>query len=90
MENAWDTLDIIKLPHFPVCDGRDIPYDGWYINGLGEQIALLCSRHNIDTVICSYIFQSKLLEYVPAYVLKIIDTHDMFTDRYAMLDKVGY
>lgn len=89
MEQAWDTLDIIKLPHFPECNGREISFDAWYINGLGEQIALLCARYHVDTVICSYIFQSKLLEYVPSYVLKIIDTHDMFTDRYAILDKLG-
>lgn len=89
MEAAWDTFDIVEIPYLPGCNGREIPFDGWYIEGLGEQIALLCEKYNIDTVICSYIFQSKLLEYVPSYALKIIDTHDMFTDRYAILDKLG-
>lgn len=89
MEQAWETLDIIKLPHFPTCNGKEISFDGWYVNGLGEQIALLCARYRVDTVICSYIFQSKLLEYVPSYILKIIDTHDMFTERYTILDKLG-
>lgn len=88
MKAQWDTFDIINVEHFPSCNGEDIRYDGWYIPGLGEQISLLCSKYKIDTVICSYIFQSRLLDFIPNYVLKIIDTHDQFTDRYTILDKL--
>lgn len=88
MESAWDTLDIIKIPYFPSCDGNTIRYDGWYIPGLGEQIAFLCSKYAVETIICSYIFQSRILDFVPSYILKVLDTHDKFTDRYEILDKL--
>ena len=52
---------------------------------MGEKIRDLCCKHNIDMVLCAYIFQSKLLEYVPNHILKAIDTHDKMSDRYAML-----
>ena len=89
MAAAWDSFDLIKVDRFPSCDGNIIPFDTWYVVGLGEQIASLCTKYHIDTIICSYIFQSKLLDYVPSYILKIIDTHDKFTDRYTILDKLG-
>ncbi|MCG2582826.1 glycosyltransferase [Massilia sp. TS11] len=89
MAEAWDSFDILSIPHFPSCDGKLIRYDGWYIPGLGEQIAQLCAKYAVDTVICSYVFQSRLLDYVPNHVLKILDTHDKFTDRYAILDGLG-
>src|SRR5262249_26922015 len=38
---------------------------------------------------CSYVFQSKLLEFVPLHVLKVIDTHDKMGDRYEMLRSNG-
>jgi len=40
-------------------------------------------------VFCSYVFQSKLLEFVPSYILKVIDTHDKMGNRYEMLEKNG-
>jgi len=89
MAAAWDSFDIIKLAHFPSCNGQSIRYDSWYVPGIGEQIALLCAKYQVDTIICSYIFQSRLLDYIPNYILKIIDTHDKFTDRYSILDKLG-
>lgn len=89
MASDWNSFDIIRLSHFPSCNGETICYDGWYVPGLGEQIALLCSKYAIDTIICSYVFQSKMLDFVPHYVLKILDTHDKFTDRYSILDKLG-
>lgn len=86
---AWDSFDVLKLTHFPSCNGETIRYDGWYVPGIGEQIALLCAKYSVDTVICSYVFQSRLLDFVPRYILKILDTHDKFTDRYSILDKLG-
>ena len=35
-------------------------------------------------VILSYVFYSKLLEFVPAGVRKLIDTHDVFSDRFRL------
>jgi GT2 family glycosyltransferase/glycosyltransferase involved in cell wall biosynthesis len=89
MRETWDSFDILANSHPLGADGREIPFDGWYEPGLGENIRLLCHRYDIDVVFCSYVFQSKLLEFVPAHVLKVIDTHDKMGDRYEMLRKNG-
>jgi glycosyltransferase involved in cell wall biosynthesis len=39
--------------------------------------------HDIDLLFCSYVFQSKMLEFVPGRIVKIIDTHDKMGGRYA-------
>src|SRR5262249_2582132 len=87
MREAWDTLDVHPYTNPMIADGNPIPFDGWYEDGLGERIRCLCDQYDIDIVVCSYVFQSKLLEFVPSYVLKVIDTHDKMGDRYEMLRK---
>lgn len=89
MAAAWDTLDIIPFARPPLPSGADVPFDGAYEAGLGEKIRSLCSEHDIDVVICSYIFQSRLLEFVPSYIVKVIDTHDKMGNRYDMLRANG-
>ncbi|MDR6953021.1 GT2 family glycosyltransferase [Ancylobacter sp. 3268] len=89
MHAAWDSLDILPNTHGLGSDGQPIPFDGWYEEGLGEHIRLLCSTRDIDVVFCSYVFQSRLLDYVPAHILKVIDTHDKMGDRYEMLRRNG-
>lgn len=85
MRDCWDTMDLVPYENPMLADGNPIPFDGWYEEGLGEQIRYLCAKHDIDVVFCSYVFHSKLLEFVPAYILRVIDTHDKMGDRYEML-----
>ncbi len=89
MRATWDTLDVLPNSHPLGADGNPIPFDGWYEEGLGERISCLCAQYDIDVVFCSYVFQSKLLEFVPAHMLKVIDTHDKMGNRYDMLRKNG-
>jgi|GEM_PF-2331899 len=89
MREAWDSFDLLPNSRPLSANGSDIPFDGWYQPGLGENIRLLCQKYDIDVVFCSYVFQSKLLEYVPAHILKVIDTHDKMGNRYDMLRANG-
>jgi len=89
MHSTWDTLDVLPNTRQLWANGNEIPFDGWYEPGLGENVRLLCDRYDIDVVFCSYVFQSKLLEFVPAHVLKVIDTHDKMGERYEMLRRNG-
>jgi FkbM family methyltransferase len=89
MREQWDSLDILPNSRPLWADGNPIPFDGWYEKMLGERIRVLCAKYDIDVVFCSYIFQSKLLEFVPSYILKVIDTHDKMGDRYDMLRRNG-
>lgn len=84
MREAWDTLTILPYPFQDNSyRGENIPFDEWYEPGLGEHIAYLCYRYDIDLLFCSYVFQSKMLEFVPDRILKVIDTHDKMGGRYA-------
>ncbi|OEH45304.1 hypothetical protein lpari_03784 [Legionella parisiensis] len=84
MKNQFSTLDVIPCKKSLFSAGA-VPYDGWYVNGVGEHIHFLCKYYDIDLVVCSYIYQSKLLEFVPHYILKVIDTHDKMANRSEML-----
>lgn len=89
MRAAWDSITILANSHPLSANGQEVPFDAWYQPGLGEDIRLLCEEREIDVVFCSYIFQSKLLDFVPSHVLKVIDTHDKMGDRYEMLRQKG-
>jgi glycosyltransferase involved in cell wall biosynthesis/GT2 family glycosyltransferase/polysaccharide pyruvyl transferase WcaK-like protein len=89
MRAAWDTFDLLPNARPLWSDGSVIPFDHWYQPGLGEQVAQLCRRYEIDVVFCSYVFQSRLLDFVPDHVLKVIDTHDKMGDRFEMLRRNG-
>jgi hypothetical protein len=60
---------------------KNVPLDAWYTPGLGQELASLVTRRSIDVVLLNYVFHSKALEYLPGHVVKIIDTHDVFTAR---------
>lgn len=92
MRQFWGGLDLLDNSNtFPPAEDPEvgIPWDAWYEDGLGEQILALCLKYDIDIVFCSYIFQCKILEFVPAHILKVIDTHDKMGNRFAMLKEHG-
>lgn len=83
-----DSVDIIPLAP----DNKKLQdksgyyiYDSLYPEGLGEVIAYFCKKYNIETIICTYITISKILEFIPPTITKIIDTHDRMTDRHLYL-----
>jgi hypothetical protein len=56
--------------------------DDWYDNSLNIFIISLSRKINFDVVIVEYVFFSKALECFGDNVLKIIDTHDIYTNRH--------
>ncbi|MFM6930166.1 MAG: glycosyltransferase family 4 protein [Bdellovibrio sp.] len=50
----------------------------------------LQAEHKFDVVICEYLFHSAALEAFPAGVLKILDTHDSFSDRHKLFSRNNY
>lgn len=63
--------------------------DDWYNPSLDAPIAALHDKIGFDVVIVEYVFFSKVLELFGNRVLKIVDTHDVFTDRYKSYLKNG-
>ena len=56
--------------------------DEWYDPNLDKFIAKMMSDHCFKAVMVEYVFLSRALECFDASVLKIIDTHDVFTNRH--------
>ena len=61
--------------------------DDWYDDSINEALIDLSRSINPDVVIVEYVFFSKALELFGKDVLKIIDTHDIFADRYKLYQK---
>jgi glycosyltransferase involved in cell wall biosynthesis len=89
MRAKWDRLHILSPCPGKESNGEDFPFDSWYRDELGVEVRRICLKEDIDVVFCSYVFQSRLLDLVPDHVLKIIDTHDKMSDRFALLKARG-
>jgi glycosyltransferase involved in cell wall biosynthesis len=55
--------------------------DFWYWPHWDGQIKAFAAKHEFDVVIAEYVFFSKALLNFGEDVMKVIDTHDVFTDR---------
>jgi glycosyltransferase involved in cell wall biosynthesis len=60
---------------------KNVQLDAWFAPGTGEELAGLVRRRSADIVLMNYVFHSKALESLPDSVVKVIDTHDVFTAR---------
>ena len=58
--------------------------DDWYDESIDHQLKELQREINFEVVIVEYAFFSKALKCFPSHVLKIIDTHDVLTDRHKL------
>ena len=56
--------------------------DEWWDKSANEVLTRLHQQYQFEVVMVEYIFFSKALDHFPSNVLKIIDTHDVFTDRH--------
>jgi polysaccharide biosynthesis protein PslH len=67
----------------------NLPVDSYFDRAGARYVRKLLVRHAFDVIILSYVFYSRLLESVPGSVLKLIDTHDVFSDRYRLYREHG-
>ena len=56
--------------------------DEWWDDSNDELLKSLQEKYKFDVVMVEYVFFSKALSCFPSNVLKIIDTHDVFSNRY--------
>jgi glycosyltransferase involved in cell wall biosynthesis len=64
-----------------------LPVDYAYDPSLDNYLLQLAKRIRFDVVIVEYVFWSKALECFGSDVLKVIDTHDVFTNRQLLHQK---
>jgi polysaccharide biosynthesis protein PslH len=76
------TSALRRSSRVPVVTQGNIGIDEWFPFELSDEFARLLAEAKPDVVIVEYVFLSRLLLQVPAGVMKIIDTHDVFTDRF--------
>ncbi len=86
MQDTWDTFTVIEQKTNIQRRTENYELDEWYEESISETVNKLVSLFYIDIVWTNYIFQSKFLEFLPEHVYKIIDTHDVFTDRYKLFE----
>ncbi|MEO0248354.1 MAG: glycosyltransferase [candidate division WOR-3 bacterium] len=75
-----------KLLHvYSLCN---FDVDAWYFPEVGDTALQIAHKEGIDVVIAEYVFFSKALDRI-RNTIKIIDTHDVFADRYKVLLQLG-
>lgn len=63
--------------------------DAWFDPQLLPQLRELHRTQRFSAVMVEYVFMSRALEAFPDEVLKVIDTHDVFTDRHKHFLRAG-
>jgi hypothetical protein len=66
-----------------------LPVDYAYDSSLDDNLQGLWRKSKFDVVIVEYIFWTRALENFGSDVLKIVDTHDVFTRRHLMYRNAG-
>jgi hypothetical protein len=67
----------------------NLPVDSYFDREAASCLERLLGDGGFDAVILSYVFYSKLLEAVPRPVRKLLDTHDVFSDRFRLYRRHG-
>jgi glycosyltransferase involved in cell wall biosynthesis len=62
----------------------NLPVDSYFDPEAGRYVHSLLTTGGFDVVILSYVFYSRLFESAPGAVRKLIDTHDVFSDRFRL------
>lgn len=62
--------------------------DSWHSAAIDRRVAEIVAAQGIELVVCEYIFYSRALTGL-AGVTTVIDTHDVFADRYRVLVELG-
>lgn len=93
MNQCWDYF-FIAYPVQPAVHRTDSEYfylDAWWDVGIEFTVNWIKLAANIDIVLCNYVFYSKVLTLFDSGITKVIDTHDIVSNRNYLLDrKLGY
>ncbi|GAB2195581.1 glycosyltransferase family 4 protein [Sessilibacter sp. MAH2] len=92
MNSQWDMVDHVFPSidlHCSPKDGLDHTIDEWWDPVLENFLKFILKNRDFDVVIVNYTWLSRALEFVPKGILKVLDTHDKFTDRRLLLESNG-
>lgn len=83
MRAAWDSFTVIPPSltlHAPP-RGSHHEIDEWWDPQIGIWLKWLFARERFDIFVVNYTFFSKAFEFAPEAVIKILETHDIFSGR---------
>jgi glycosyltransferase involved in cell wall biosynthesis len=63
--------------------------DDWWDDNIAQQLTWLFQRKKFDVLFVNYTFLAKAFEFAPPGVIKILDTHDRFSERRELFEKFG-
>ncbi len=63
--------------------------DSWFDMTIVKPIVDVVNHLNPDIVLVEYTYKSKIFEYIPSSICKVLDTHDKLADRHALYSKMG-
>ncbi|MEM8672266.1 MAG: glycosyltransferase [Cyanobacteria bacterium P01_G01_bin.67] len=93
MNQCWDYF-FVAYPVQKAVHRTDDEYfdiDAWWDVGIEFTINWIKLAVDIDMFVCNYVFYSKALELFDESVTKVIDTHDIVSNRNYLLEKkLGY
>jgi glycosyltransferase involved in cell wall biosynthesis len=67
----------------------NLPVDSYFDPECAHYVSNLLAHHAFDVIVVSYVFYSRLFDFLPGRVLKLIDTLDVFSDRYRLYREHG-
>lgn len=63
--------------------------DDWWDDNIARHLIWLFQRKQFDLFFVNYTFLAKAFEYAPPGVIKILDTHDVFSGRRELFEQFG-
>lgn len=83
MQEQWDDFEYVSPSCFDNIKEQPEFYkiDDWWDEQITTAVKQKLEKRSYDAILCHYVFYSKILTYIPAGILKILDTHDKFSDR---------
>jgi len=91
MEQQWDSF-YMAPPTRPIQSapsGHHHSIDEWWDESIDGLLRWLFGKSKFDAFIVNYPYLSRALEVAPSNVFKILDTHDKFSGRRELLEKMG-
>jgi glycosyltransferase involved in cell wall biosynthesis len=91
MRAAWESFTVIPPSltlHAPP-QGEYHEIDEWWDPQIGQWLEWLFAREAFDVFVVNYTFFSKAFEFAPANVVKVLETHDIFSGRKELFQAHG-
>lgn len=91
MQKRWKRFFVVpplRELHTPAL-ADDHTIDEWWDDSIGRYLEWVFSKVRYDIFIVNYTWLSKALEYAPPGTLKVLDTHDRFSERRHLLASAG-